>query len=226
MYAKYGNHQHEAGECEFIYGWSVAFGEDNTPTIETHRVELTGRLQAADGVSLTAAIAVLEAAYRIQGQDIGLYYDDGSIHQILRSADCFGGTRSLGIQYPSGRGPEGGTFRNYKIVVEGDRQIGNPGVTSRNESVSFSGGGPLIGWITCSTGPPYKDIVAEQTPFEAVQSGSATGFGSYPDPPGPLWPDSLDGIASPPTKSTSQNQGRTEYHISWNYRFKSATPLS
>jgi hypothetical protein len=232
MYVKWGDYQHAAGEAEFIYGWQSIFSEDNVLRGELHRVELNGRLQGTDTADLLVKMAALEAAYRLHGKDIGLYYDDNSIHQILRSADTIGGTRSMGVRYPTGRGAEAGNYRSYELVVEGTKQAGASGILTWQETLSPSGGGPLYGWLTCQTGPPYQDIIAQQTPYEMIQSGSATGLGSYPDAPGPIWPGLIDGIASPPVRGTPQRRGQeggtqfTEYPIAWSYRFKSATPFS
>jgi hypothetical protein len=227
MYVKYGNYSHEAGECAVSIFRDTEFSPDGVPFFRHNRWNIDGRLHAADSTALTTALAELVAAYSQHGQDLYLNYDDHSTLHYLLSSETIGGTRVVsGPSFPEGRGPEGGTYRNYSIAVEGTSQISNAGVLTWQETISWFGGGPLYVFLQTANGLPQKQLGAQSTPYEAEQSGSAVGFGSYPAIPAPIYPNDLE-VNPAIMKGTPRRRGRSggiqfvEFPISWSYKFKS-----
>jgi len=132
------------------------------------------------------------------------------------------------LSYPEGRGAEYATYRTYEIVYAAEvPATTNPGLIAWNETLAFTGGGPRFELITCLNGPPVRVTVAEQTPFRCVQSGSASGYGTWPSYSTPLFPQHEHRDRRRQDKSTPQyhGQGRARYPIRWSYEFEAATPL-
>lgn len=194
--------------------------------VEQWRV--SGELQAASQADLTTAIQALEAAHAIQGQSLGLYDDNSAAtaHGVY-DYQTLGGVRVVdGPSYPKGDGAEYSTYRTFEITYEWDINYAIVGMIAWSEQLSFDGGGPLIGHMLSINGPPQKQILAQATPYHAVQSGTAVGHTSYPVPPSPLWPADLK--TNPrATKKAPKRFGNSfvEYEISWEYEFESAVPL-
>lgn len=117
---------------------------------------------------------------------------------------------------------------------QGKGQLGKgiPGSASSavnkfTETVRTWGGGPVFVFLNALNGPPQKQLVYPQTPFEAAQSGSATGMFAYPPVPPPIWPAAL--FESPVITEIAPKRkglGWEEFTVSWSYKFKSVTPLN
>ena len=88
MYLRYGNYQHAVGEASVTISRHGLFSEAGLPRGVRERWDVQGRLQANDQGALTAAIQALVAAYSVQGQDVGFYFDGGqpSSHRIASAA--------------------------------------------------------------------------------------------------------------------------------------------
>lgn len=231
MFQQYGSYQHAAGECEVSISRNTQFSDDGVPMTRLDRWDTSGVLYAADSTALMAAIASMQSAYSTHGLDLYLKYDDGTILHHLRTADTLGGTRVvMQPSFPVGRGPEGGTYRTYTLAVEGEIFLADPGVTQWQETLSWSGGGPLYVFMQALNGPPQKQLAAQQTPYMCQQSGSAVGYNGWPTIPPPIFYSEL--IANPViTRGTPRRRGRVgprqfvEYPVSWSYQYKSASPF-
>lgn len=233
MYLQYGSYQHESGECAVSISRDTQFSPDGLPLTRLDRWGIDGRLHAADSSSLVTALAALVSAYSTHGQDLTLNYDGGggTLHYLLSSA-TIGGTRVVsGPSFGNGRGDEGGTYRTYSIGVEGEVLLDDPGVLQWQETISWYGGGPMYTFLQTLNGLPQKQMVAEATPYECEQSGSAIGYGSYPTIPPPIFYSELE--ANPQiSRGTPRRRGRSgaiqfvEFPISWSYKYKSVYPFA
>ena len=226
MYYAYGSHTHDDGECTATITREGLVSDCGKPYGYRERWELRGRLQADTQAELSAAIGTLEAAYERHGKDMGLYDDDGAVtSHLLDSSASRGGTRVVRRPfYPDGRGAEYSIFRNYVVVVEADFLDNQFDLLSWAETIRAWGGGPRFVLLECLTGPPQKQLVQEQTTYDAIQTGRAIGNDTYPVPPAPLWPaeehsDQRDIHREVP----SDNSGRKI--IVWAYTFESIAPL-
>lgn len=233
-FIQYGNYAHQPGEVELsiirtpmesaggiIRGWK-------------ERWDMSGRISAATPAALTLAIHALEAAYNTPGLDLGLYYSAGvpTAHTLLRS-NTLGGARVVEpIQFPSGRGAELATYRQYKVSMEAEVANYEAGLIAFVETLSFSGGGPRYRHMELLTGPPQKQVLNEQTVYRCVQTGQAVGNLSYPFFPSPLFPGALMPDQSETAGDSPKRVGPlgspawVEWPIRWKYVFESASPLS
>lgn len=233
MYLKYGNYQHAANEASLVISKETVFSEAGTARGLRERWHIQGRLQAAEQAALTAAIGALQAAYAIQAQDVGFYFDDGqpTSHRIV-SAATNGGVRVISPpSFPQGQGAEYSTFRTYAIALEAEWLDTQASLLSWHETIRFSGGGPQFGHLEPINGQPVKQLLKQATTFEATQSGEAVGYLAYPVPALPIWPQAehvnrreirydLPRRTGPPSSATY-----TQFKVSWSYFFEDAGPL-
>jgi len=231
-YYKYRNYQHDGGDAKVEVTRASMFDDRGfrRSTKVSHKV--TGYLHGSSVSALTTNIRSMEAAYAVDGGNAGLYDESGAVTgYFLNSllATVSGGVRVVsGPNFPY----EPGTYTTYvpyEIVLEAEFPgiIGDD-VMHFRETVELIGTGAEK-WVLIPTlyGPPRRQIVNRQTPYRAVQSGSAVGFSSYPKPPGPLWPTAEHSDMRPEAKEgpVIVNGRLKEFGITWQYIFESATPL-
>ena len=239
MYIQYGNYQHAPGEGALSILQRTEYSTSGMVAGTRVRLELRGRLQIEDQGSddanqaaMTEALAALELAYSVNGQDFGLYQDDGSpTEHVLRSAATVGGVKiTQPVSYPVGRGAEYSTFRNYELAVEGFVPSLFATILDWRETVQWSGGGPQFVILQTLTGPPQKQLTSEQSVCRATQTGSAVGAFSYVAPSAPLWPDALVPEASSVSQVGPDREGPFgipffRYRTNWTYSFADPSPL-
>lgn len=233
MYLKYGGYPHTSGEAAFSISRDGQFSPEGVYQGYVERWDISGRLHAADVASLSAAITALQAAYALQGQDIGLYNDDHSptAHRMLNS-QTVGGIRVVRQpSFPESQGAEYTTFRSYSIGVEGEFLDLESGIVNWTEVVNFEGGGPVYVHLKPINGVAQKQVSIQNDTFRATQAGSAVGYLGYPNPPAPLWPSDLVRAPAisrktPRRKGPRGSQLFVEYEVSWNYAFESVAPLT
>jgi hypothetical protein len=233
LYLRYGNYSHATAEASVVIDRIPNFNDGGQQTGYKETWNISGCLQAATQNLLHAEIAILKAAYSIQGQAIGLFFADGNATaHILSTAGTEGGCRVVrGPSFPQGEGAEAGLYRTYQISVEADVIDPSAQFISYSETLSFSGGGPRVAYQTYIYDVPEPFILAAATPYQATQQGQAVGRFAYPVPPGPLWPANLMEnpqvqLTSPRRKGPVGSPFYTEYPVSWSYRFESASPLT
>lgn len=233
MYLKYGNYQHAANEASVVITKQALFSEAGLPRGTLERWSIQGQLHAADGAGLTVAIGSLQAAYAIQGQDVGFYFDDGqpTSHRI-QSAATNGGVRvAAPPSFPQGRGAEYTTFRNYTITLEAEWLDAQASLLSWHEVLQFRGGGPQFGFLEPINGLPVKQLLKQATTYQVTQSGAAVGYLAYPVPAGPLWPQAEQlerrevRYETPRRLGPPGNPTFSHYRVSWSYSFADAGPL-
>ena len=191
IYVRYGSYQHALSEAAVSIRQESAYNAGGQQQSVREVWNITGLLQANTSALLTAAVNNLKAAYKIQGQNLGLFYDDGtaSSHGVI-SASTLGGVRvTRGPDFPEWKGAEGATMRTYEIELAADYPALNVLLSLFEETLEFEGGGPRDVFLQPLNGLPQKQRVAESTPYRAVQRGSATGYRGWPLPMAPIFPD-------------------------------------
>ena len=230
MLLRYGSYSHSAGETEIAISKTAVVAATGVREGYVERWAIRGRLSGLTVSDLSAAVQALESAHSADGQDLLLYLADGTTASAhgLRSGETLSGVQVRSLSYPDGRGAEYATYRTYEVVYAAEvSATTNPGLIAWNETLAFTGGGPRFEFITCLNGPPVRVVVAEQTPFRCVQSGSALGYGTWPTYSTPLFPQHEHRDRRRQDKSTPQyhGSGRARYPIRWSYDFEAATAL-
>jgi len=238
LYAQYGNYKHAIGEVSVKVACEGDFGPAMNERSVIHRITLEGILQAANISALTTALAALEAAYAIPNQAFAVY-DSATGSKTAwavspSQAGVIGGVRvRMRPNYPGNTGAEYTTYVTYSVVVEWMTQGSGWGIiTDWNETLTFSGGGPL--WtLTPALGnfPPQYQLIYAQTPYRLTQEGQAQQPGSYPIPPPPAAPQfehrHLRNVREigPKLIGQSPNAGYIDYGVAWHYEMESAGPI-
>jgi hypothetical protein len=235
MYLKIGSYQHPLNEAALVISKTTLLTSAQIPYAVRNRWDITGYLQAADQPSLTTAIQALEAAYSIQGQDVGLYLDDNTptAHRLI-SANCIGGVRIPSPpSYPDGSGAEYTTFRHFRIGIEAETATATAFLKDWVEVLNFTGtGGPRVVWMEIRNGPPQQQVVSEQTANEVTQTGRGVGYLTYPIPARPIWPNAelqehrKISYKLPNTIGSGAARRLTDWEVTWSYTFKSDQQLS
>jgi hypothetical protein len=233
MYLKYGNYQHAANEVSVVISKQGIFTEAGIAQGVRERWDIQGRLQMPDQASLSAAIDALAAAYAVQAQDIGFYFDNGqpSSHRVATAATNGGVRVVVPPSFPEGKGAEYSTFRTYAIAVEAELLDPQATLLSWTEVLSFRGGGPQFAFLEPINGLPQKQLLKQFTTFGATQSGEAVGYLGYPAPAMPIWPQAehVDRrevrFELPKRMGPPGSPLYTRFKVSWTYSFEDAGPL-
>lgn len=173
----------------------------------------------------------LAIAYATPRQDVKLT-ENGTTetHHILLSSDCLGGTRIIKpLAFPTTRGPQNVSRRDFTVTVGGRVSVASASaIVAYEERISYDGGGAEDDIQVTRNTKGVKIQKTKELPYTAVQEGSATGYGSYPDAAEPLWPEHLmKRTARPITLERGQQIGGVTLNkrITWRYEFKSTDPL-
>lgn len=233
MYLQYGSYQHASGEVSVVISKQGLFTDAGMSRAVRERWEIQGQLHAATPAAVSTAIDALVAAYAVQGQDLGFYFDDGqpSSHAIDSSATNGGVRVVVPPSFPQGRGAEYSTFRNYTIVLEAEWLDTGTALLSWHETLQFRGGGPQFAFLQPIAGAPVKQVLRQATTYHVTQSGEAVGQQAYPTPPGPIWPASEHvnqrqvRYELPKRMGPTGQATFTQYKVSWTYQFEAAAPL-
>lgn len=239
MRAKYNNYVLPEGR------WNISktmTSNENAARQEltiTHQVSIDGMLQGASAAVIEAQYTLLMLAYSVNNFDFIVYLPSGIISQRLSlfALGSLGGVRVM--QKPSLQGLENAQYTTYlpvKIALEaeyGSDNAPDKALSSFDETLNFDGGGPLFDWYRPIKGLPTKGQVRQADTYRAVQSGKATGFGSYPQlgtvsgAPSPIF--GIDALNKNPQVSLGSPEKRGSVYInwpiSWEYSFESASPL-
>lgn len=228
MILKYGSYSHPSGECSFTRTVSPKLSEAQQVISEVVRWDIRGEI-IADGVaSIVDRVAEIDAAYAIQGQDLSLLDDSGNLVVVLlRSATSVNGVRSTRPNLPQGEGAEWATGLKFSASFEAEYTSSlQSGLVSFQETLSFSGGGPVYVWRRPLNAPPIKQTVSPYSPYRLTQSGRAVGRYTYPSPPGPLFAADLWEGPSPRYTGPNLTGGQLlNYTTEWNYVMESVSPL-
>lgn len=232
MILKYGTYSHDQNEAAVTIERQFNFNEAQQPTGYVERWIIDGMLQAADQSALTTAIGSLKTGYGTNGLDLGLYLDNGTTltSHAISSASTQSGTRVVSIVFPVGTGAEYSTFRTYRIVVEAEVKTatGNA-LRSYSESITFQGtGGPIWRHLATLNGQWPRQTVHRRSTYTVQQRGQAIGVSSYPNIPGPIWPDAEHQEQRTIERGTPERIGNRfeNYPVSWSYVFESNDQLN
>ncbi len=240
MFLSYGPYNHKMGECKIGIERSAVENEAEVPiaTKEVWTIDgmLVPTLGAADpAADLDAQITALQAAYSTDGQDLILHLPDGSnSSSTLLAANTLGGTRVTRFpSWPTNEGAERVTMAHFNITVEAEVAL-NPAMPilmAYKESLKFSGGLPVIGWIKPAVGLPVQQLWKQFDTFRVVQDGSATGYLFEPligvQVGIPIWPAAILPQMTSIDYESPERIGDVYkgYKVSWHYEFENVLPL-
>lgn len=235
MFLKYGDYQHPDNEIALTITSERLRNEALQGYGLRHRWTIQGVLHGDTVAELTTKIAALELAYKERAKPLALYVSAGVLtaHAVDAGSgtlQSFSGVEVVsGPVYPDSSGAEYTTYRKYQIELEFQTVDGGQiAYLSWQQSLALSGGGPRFVYLQPILGLPQKQQVAESTPYNAVQQGSAIGILSYPPVPQPLFPDSEHRDRRQINRLAPRRQGNSNlyYQVDWYYEFESHEALS
>ncbi len=229
---KYGDHTHELADAAVVISRQNTHSENNKRTgyIETWTID--GFLQASSQPEIGTTIDTLKTAYDEDNKTAVLLFEDDTetVHK-LDTTESLSGVRVRLFDFPEGRGAELSTFRSYRIVLDAEF-FEDAEILQFMETLTFSGGGPKFLHKQTLTGLPQKQIVAQNIPFRATQSGFSVGHLGPPPVNAPLFPDDLKNDESQyptktgPEKVYANTQKATHFRTAWNYVFERVSAMS
>ena len=229
MQLKWGTYSFDANTNLIGKTVEVMWNEGGQPYKERRRMDVQGFLTGSGQAALTTAENALIAALQVQNQSLTLYQDGGTTESalLLSPTNSITGVRIVrGPDFTSTQGPEYATERKFSFTAEAEYPVSTFTLLSFTETLSFGGGGPQRDVFPALEGPPVSFLIYAQTPYEASQSGQATGWLDYPAIMAPIWPAFLK-VAPKVTRGNPKRNGLvyTDFPVSWSYEFKSASPL-
>jgi hypothetical protein len=224
-YLQYGNYTHPASECEVTRTISPRYADSQVKIAEVERWDVRGVIIANGPVAIAARLNEIDNAYSVQGGDLKLLDDNGNILMQLRSVTSVFGVRSQRPNLPKGDGSEWATGLEFTASFEAEYTTGlQSGLVSFQETLAFSGGGPVHVWRRPLNGLPIKQTVAPASPYRLEQSGRAVGRYTYPTPPSPLFPEHL--WEGPRIRYSGPEVNGQNYTVEWSYVMESVSPLA
>ncbi len=203
---------------------------DDEPVSFLHKLSVRGTINGTSQTDLTAKLAALETAFKLPGEDVGLYQEGGVIasHHFLAQTTSLSGVRLTNLTFPEAAGTE--YFNHRTVVAEFESRYANGSGTVDNiisweESFSYVGtGGPHLEVLRPISGPPIIQQTNAQTEMRGTQTGRAVGRNS---PPGPVIFPTLASIEDTEkrriTTFSPRNLGGafTGFGIAWTFEYLS-----
>lgn len=238
MIITYGSYSHDANENWFQIHARFRHNKLGRPQSIINRWTIWGVKKAASQAALTTALNSLEAAYSADGYDLYVYLNDGTTatQHFLLNSGTVDGVRVKDISYPD-RDPRHGQSgceyvnrRTYRIILEAEVVDADayPLVSWEETVIGIGTGGPIFIQKGALTGPPQRQIIQQQSSFQAIQIGRAVGYLDYPGQiASPIWPNDehLEKRRITPETPKFGLIRNTEYPISWRYEFESTSQL-
>lgn len=232
MKFEYGSYQHDDNEAFVVFRTENQISSRGERLNQRRIAQISGVLHGTDQDDLEANMAVLRAAYNVDGKDFRVYLNDGTTlstdHKLINSESASGVQVVSGPIWTQGRGgAEHSTFRSYEIVLAAE-YVTNAILESWEEEITQVGtGGERVVYVELATEPPDRQVVNQRTLTFASQSGTAVGVGAYPEPPAPVFAGDEIQVSRTISRRSPRKRGRiwTGYRISWSYEFHSPAPL-
>lgn len=236
MRLSYGSYNHADNEVWFNISRPVTRTPRGRRERQRERWDIWGALTGDTESALTSAMAALEAAYSVNGQDLVFWGNNSQMtrHNLL-TANTINGTFVERFDWlPGNRGIWGsGTEyagkRSYHIVVSGDILWADDNLYFYRSTVSYTGTtGPKRIWLPSLTGVPQLQTVQAFTTQKAVQSGMNIGLTDWIPVDGPLFPayehfDRRNINRSSPLEVNINVS--LKFPTRWTYYFESPVPL-
>ncbi|MCR9292902.1 MAG: hypothetical protein NXI32_09295 [bacterium] len=233
MLLRYGTYRHRVAEANVQIRRTPLENASGGTFGYRERWTVTGKLfnPTGNARNMGPVIQAFENAYSQSGRDAALEFEDGtpSHHQLL-NANSLGGVRVVQPpEFPDGKKGELVNYRSYSLAIEAMFPIfrGQSLFIEFSERISIRGGGRRWGVVEVNRGPGVRQMIRTHTKCTATQSGSATLFVGWPDPPKPIWPfalvdefpdfdvDSPETIAADVANASLINGG-----VSWTYNYE------
>ena len=232
MYLKYGTYAHAPGEANLL-NFTIrprrSARKQALATVVSAQVSGTLKVESGeDQYDLDDKIANLIQALSKDGQDFGLYHDNGTPTQhFMSSSDIYNmtGNQIVHQTFPSSHNGEYSTGRDFAYAVQAEYQSSSSLIIDYQENITHTGTtGPEISWRSNRYHAPTYRVEKFSTYQTITQSGHAVTLGTYLIPPPPILgvpyylPHMTEITRSSPRRYP---QGFEGFRIQWKYVFRS-----
>jgi hypothetical protein len=228
---KLGQYEFDSNACFISTRMETVWSAGGEAIAYRYLWTVEGYLSGSSQTDLTTKALALETQLKRQDLDLIFYRDDGGESaNFLHSRGSMTGIRiTRGPDFTNRNGSEYATERTFSFEAEAEYPTRNDSsvLMSWEEELETGGGYPLIIHRPAINAPPQKQIVFQQMPYTATQSGAIVGYLKYPSVPPPLFPAHLKEAPvihrrSPERRKPGNHQG---FSVTYRYVFESATPL-
>jgi len=232
---KVGNYPFPVNAATIGRSFKIMESPDGVPYGEVHSWDVSGELLGNGQADLITTETTLRTSLGLQYQDLVFYADDGvTVAAAMPNLPSLTGVKIKEYSVPQVQGSVYATFVPFSFRAEATYIYGNGPAVARDmamlefqEVLQISGGGQRYGLIECVDAPAVSALVTPFAVCRATQHGSSKGLGTWPEPPGPIWPEYL--IEAPDIEKTSPRRtgvGYVEYATAWTYKFESPSRLN
>lgn len=230
MQTKYGTYSFDANSTLLSASARTMFNRGGQPYSLLRSFTVSGYLSASGQAAITQAENALKTALAVPFRDLVLCHDDGSVSSeaLLNAGSITGVKVTQGPTFSTTMGPEFATLRSFSFTAEAEYPLAGTAnlLLDFQETLSFSGGGPLYAMRRAINGPPQRQLVYPATEYRCTQQGMAVGYAAYPAVPGPKFPAALREAPMVARKAPQRmGNGYQGHEVSWRYEHESAGPL-
>lgn len=230
MQLKYGGYSFPVNGCNVRSRTEIVMNAAQVPYKYKGIIEVDGWLTGSGQSAISSAMRTLQSALAVPYRDLILYQDDGAESAtIMKNAGSITGVViTRGPDFPENRGSEYATTRYFTFTAECEYPLPNAGTVllEFQETLTFSGGGPLYVCKRAINTGPQRQLVCPQDAYRVVQQGRSVAFAVTPVYPPPTWPFALK--QAPDIKRISPGRlgpSQVNIGVEWTYMFESVTPL-
>jgi hypothetical protein len=229
----WGTYSWAANSVKLAWHNRTTQSEAGVPLSQVLTVDVSGYLAVSSQSDCTAKVEALETALSVPYRDLR-FVDDSSAdtHVVLYNSTSLSGVRiTAGPHFPASQGGEYVNWRYFEFTAEAEYALSGTQaqLLSFEERVTIQGGGPEYVVRKARRGPPVRQLVSEQTPYVARQSGQAVGWQAYPKAPSPIWPQWLRRSGNITHGSPKAKGPGTARHVNfltaWEYEFEATSAL-
>lgn len=191
----------------------------NRKTYKQVSMSLYGELIYSDTATIVSKVQALENAIKDDYKDFTYTVGGTLANSLTNSNNCLSGVKVISYSLPKGSPEQLATTRSVSITLQATYDVNEDNLISWTESIKTVGtGGPRFVVIDTVYGP-YKIYIQIQSSQFYYQRGSAVGWSSYIDPPGPVNPDGefLDRRELERVSGRNMGQSLRYFTTKWGY---------
>lgn len=232
MRAVYGSFQHDDNEV-YVISWDKQ--AIRTPRGFVRSVKITAQLGGTiigTPAQISAAMDAREVAYSVHGYDFNILDANGGLTAFqLPVTGSYGGTVvEKPITFSNVDNAQYATKLNYSFTLSAEypwyEGIAGSDVVIYQESITGSGGLPILVLRPCVNSTPVEQVTSPQAPCFTTQTGILVTTYPNPAPNPPIWPQYLQNSSSVTYTTPDILRGEfLQQGVQWNYQYASSVPL-
>lgn len=194
MYVQYGAYQHPPGEANLInFAVRPVLSPRGFKKTNIVVAQIAGEICIQPGqtpADISSRVATLIDALSVDGQDFGLYLEDGTPtpHFMYgEGEDSLTGNQIVSYDFPASHNGEFTTGRAFQYTVRNEFFSPERFILEYEETIEHTGtSGPITRWFNNRYYPPTYRLLHHSSVQQIVQTGHSVGVTGYILPPPPI----------------------------------------